>query len=111
MTNSADSVGRRDVRSSVCCRPCEPQATEDGLRNALILKLLVGIPTTIAVIVVMSLAAQPGSSSVDSTAVASSECRSKATAGSVFYNDWCQAGTAALEGAARGFATGPRAGR
>jgi hypothetical protein len=76
----------------------------------LILKLLVGIPTTIAVIVVMSFAAQPRSSSFDSTAIASSECRSKATAG-VFAIDWCRAGRAALEGSALGFATGARAGR
>ena len=77
----------------------------------MILKLLVGIPTTIAVIVVMSFAAQPGSSSFDSTAVAGSECRSKAAAGSVFAIDWCRAGTAALKGAARGFATGAGAER
>lgn len=111
MTNSADSFGRHDARSSVRCRPCEPQATQDGLKNALILKLLVGIPTTIAVIVVMSFAARPGSSSFESTAIASSECRSKATAASVFAVDWCRAGTAALVGAAREFATGARAGR
>jgi hypothetical protein len=77
----------------------------------LILKLLVGIPTTIAVIVVMSFAAQPGSSSFDSTAIASSECRSKAMAGGAFAFDWCRAGTAALKGAARGFATDAGAGR
>jgi len=77
----------------------------------LILKLLVGIPTTIVVIVVMSFAAQPGSSSFDSSAIASPECRSKATAGSVFAIDRCRAGTAALVGAARDFATAAHTGR
>jgi hypothetical protein len=111
VTNSADGFGRCDARSIVRRGPYEPQATQDGLRNALILKLLVGIPTTIAVIIVMSFAAQPRSSSFDSTAIATSECRSKATVGSVFAIDWCRAGRVALEGSALGFATGARAGR
>ena len=111
MTNSPASFGRHCGRTDVRGGPIEPQPTLDGVQNALILKLLVGIPTVIAVVVVMSFAVKPDSSGSASSTVASSECRSKATAGRVFDTDWCQAGTAALEGAARGFATGAGARR
>ena len=108
MTNSAASFGCRGDRTDVRGGPNEPQPTLDGVKNALILKLLVGIPTVIAVIVVMSFTVKPDSSGSASSSVASAECRSKTMASSVLDINWCQAGTAALQGAVRGVAVGAK---
>ena len=70
--------------------------------------MLILIPTTIFLGVLVALLIKPGSGTSSESVDASNgrECRSKATTGSIFNIDWCEAGAAAVQGAVQGVAAG-----
>jgi len=77
----------------------------------MVLMMFIMIPTTVFLVVlaahlIKSSSSPSGISSESVNASNGRECRSKAAEGSIFDIDWCEAGAAAVQGAAQGVAVG-----
>jgi hypothetical protein len=106
------ALGAPATASQSPSSPAERTSSEQATQlRSVIVKMLVLIPATICVTVLFALmvkhdSSAPNASSETAGTSNGRECRAKATAGSVFDIDWCEAGAAALQGAARGVAAG-----
>jgi hypothetical protein len=123
ITQQAKSFGRRGAPRAggerrPTASPVSPAASGaqpsvgEQLRGA-VLKMLVLIPATVGVVILTAVMVKNNASPTGgpsapqaSAASGSSSCRAKATAGSIFDIDWCQAAAAAARGAASGVAAG-----
>jgi hypothetical protein len=117
MTQQPTGFGRRGTPRATCVSPAVTPAASDTqpqigelLRHP---RMLVLIPFTIVVVTLIGLGFATNAGLIKkpaiSTAAAVSDspsCRARASAGSVFDIDWCQAAGAAVRGAATGVAMG-----
>jgi hypothetical protein len=117
MTQQPTGFGRRGTpRAAGGSPPASPAASDTQPQIGELLRhprMIVVIPFTIAVVSLIGLGFATNAGLINrpiiSTASAVSDspsCRTKATAGSIFDIDWCQAAGAAVRGAATGGAMG-----